>query len=75
MSINRNPAVSKHLMRADGHREALGQGQGQVPEPLTQADGEGHISWGKASQDTTFKMYKMMMKSANGWQLDGHVSL
>jgi len=35
----------------------------------------GHISWGKASPDATFKMYKMMMKASNGWQLDGHVSV
>ncbi|DBA90218.1 TPA: hypothetical protein ACH3X1_003517 [Trebouxia sp. C0004] len=57
----------------NGHREA--SGQRQVPEPLTQVDGEGHISWGKAAPDTTFKMYKMMMKSSNGWQLDGHVQI
>ncbi|DBB05940.1 TPA: hypothetical protein ACH3X3_009935 [Trebouxia sp. C0006] len=61
----------------NGHREGSGQGQGQgqVPEPLTQADGVGHISWGKASPDATFKMYKMMMKASNGWQLDGHVQI
>ncbi|DBA72424.1 TPA: hypothetical protein ACH3X2_010455 [Trebouxia sp. C0005] len=57
----------------NGFRE--GSGQGQVPEPLTQADGEGHISWGKAAPGSTFTMYKMMIKSSNGWQLDGHVQI
>ena len=46
-----------------------------APVPLSRADKEGSIAWGTPAAGAAFRMFKLMLKTPNHWQLDGHVRL
>lgn len=55
---------------ADGHIQT----SRQAPVPLGGAVASGSLTWGRPLPDASSKVYKMVLKSYHGWQLDGQVT-
>lgn len=59
---------------ADCSAEEHAQTSGHAPVPLGGGlDTEGSIAWGQPGPEASSRMFKMVLKTTHGWQLDGQV--
>ena len=51
----------------------VAEGGAQAPQTTSRTDQEDNIAWRQTGPDEGCRLFKLVMKAATGWQLDGHV--
>ncbi|KAL3144500.1 hypothetical protein ABBQ32_004237 [Trebouxia sp. C0010 RCD-2024] len=63
--------VDTDAAKQDGHVHT----SSQAPVPLGGAATSGSLTWGHPLPDASSKVFKMVLKSQHGWQLDGQITV
>ena len=64
------PIVTVHQYNAaDGHAQT----SSQAPVPLGAPATNGSLAWAQPLPNASSKLFKVVLRSHHGWQLDGHV--